>query len=171
MFSRTFRTQRGVHTLSKATRWKTAATSYFTSTDRRPIILYDGVCNLCNGGVNFVLEWDSKQALRFAALQSPAGRALLQQAGRSPDDISSIVLVENDASAHIKSQAILKIAQYIDQPFPIAAKLGMILPAILADALYDFIATHRYGFFGKSDRCRLSSSDEATGMGRFITTE
>jgi hypothetical protein len=67
---------------------------YFTDLDRRPVILFDGVCNMCNGGVNFVLDWDPAGKVRFCALQSDAGRALLQRCGRSADDISSIVLVE-----------------------------------------------------------------------------
>jgi predicted DCC family thiol-disulfide oxidoreductase YuxK len=65
---------------------------YFQA-DSRPVILFDGVCNLCNGGVNFMLDWDRRGEFRLAALQSPAGRKLLQRSGRSPDDISSIVLV------------------------------------------------------------------------------
>lgn len=65
---------------------------YF-ATDKRPIILFDGVCNLCNGGVNLALDLDPPGNLRFAALQSDAGRSLLKRAGRDPNDISSIVLV------------------------------------------------------------------------------
>lgn len=65
---------------------------YFAA-DKRPIILFDGVCNLCNGGVNLALDLDPPGNLRFAALQSPAGRRLLARAGRDPSDISSIVLV------------------------------------------------------------------------------
>ena len=61
--------------------------------DSRPVILFDGVCNLCNGGVNFILDWDKQAVYRLAALQSIAGRELLRRAGRSPDDLSSIVLV------------------------------------------------------------------------------
>jgi hypothetical protein len=62
-------------------------------TDKRPIILYDGICNLCNGGVNFMLDWDSPNEergnFRFAALQSEVGKALLQRSGRRPDDVST----------------------------------------------------------------------------------
>ena len=67
----------------------------FSKSDSRPIILFDGVCNLCHGGVNFVLDTDntSDGALRFAALQSELGKSLLDRAGKRPDDISSIVLV------------------------------------------------------------------------------
>ena len=68
----------------------------FSKTDSRPVILFDGVCNLCHGGVNFVLDTDNTLdgALRFAALQSDVGKVLLERAGKKPDDISSLVLVE-----------------------------------------------------------------------------
>ena len=81
----------------------TTVDDYFAQ-DKRPVILFDGVCNLCNVAVNVVLQTertaaDSPGAVRFAALQSAAGRALLQRAGRAPDDISSIVLVEPTGQA------------------------------------------------------------------------
>ncbi len=87
-----------------------ANTNYF-ATDQRPIILFDGMCNLCNGAVNFMLDWDTQGAFRLAALQSDAGRALLQKCGRHPDDISSIVLVQADGQHFIRSEAVLRIAQ------------------------------------------------------------
>ena len=67
---------------------------HFRDGDSRPVILFDGVCNLCNGGVNFMLYFDTGAVHRMAALQSNAGRELLPCCGRRPDDISSIVLVE-----------------------------------------------------------------------------
>ncbi|CAI5490116.1 unnamed protein product [Closterium sp. Naga37s-1] len=93
------------------------------ATDDRPIVLYDGVCNMCNGGVNFALDADPQGRLRFAALQSEAGRALLARSGRSPDDISSIVLVERDG-AYIKSDAVLRIARLLDLPLAFLAALA-----------------------------------------------
>jgi hypothetical protein len=73
--------------------------------DNRPIILFDGVCNLCNSAVNLALDWDPKGKLRFSALQSNVGRSLLQAHGRKADDISSIVFV-TAGGAFIKSDAI-----------------------------------------------------------------
>ena len=72
---------------------------------------------MCNGGVNFALNFDTDGQFRFAALQSAAGRALLQRAGRAPNDISSIVLVERDQS-FVKSDAVLKIGRKLTNPFP-----------------------------------------------------
>ena len=126
------------------------------STDKRPVILFDGVCNLCNGGVNFALDMDPPGKLRFAALQSTAGRALLRRAGRDPDDISSIVLVEEQA-AYVKSDAVLRIATYLDgNPlFPIAGTFGPVVPGFLRDVLYDVVADNRYELLGMKDECRL----------------
>eukprot|EP00262_Sarcandra_glabra_P004896 TRINITY_DN16124_c0_g1_i1.p1 TRINITY_DN16124_c0_g1~~TRINITY_DN16124_c0_g1_i1.p1 ORF type:complete len:142 (-),score=6.86 TRINITY_DN16124_c0_g1_i1:300-725(-) len=72
------------------------ATSNFFEQDTRPIMLFDGVCNLCNGGVRFVRDNDRERKIRFEALQSESGKKLLQRSGRLPDDISSVVLVEKD---------------------------------------------------------------------------
>jgi predicted DCC family thiol-disulfide oxidoreductase YuxK len=142
----------------------TSSPSYFTPDDSRPIILYDGVCNLCNGGVNFMLKYDTAGNCRFAALQSSAGRALLVRSNRSPDDISSIVFVE-ELMSHIKSEAILRIALKLNFPFPIAARIGLAFPMSFRDAIYDFIANNRYSFFGKSTICRLNDTRFAN---RFI---
>lgn len=90
----------------------------------------------CNGGVNFTMQRDSSKALRYAALQSEAGKKLLQRCGRRPDDISSIVFVEPDA-CFIKSEAVLRIAQKLDQPFPALASSLLPLPGLIRDAVYD----------------------------------
>jgi predicted DCC family thiol-disulfide oxidoreductase YuxK len=94
--------------------WRVLAKKVF-ETDERPIILYDGVCNLCNGGVNFMLDWDSpndeRGNFRFAALQSDVGRALLQRSGRSPDDCNSIILALKDGNTYAKGEAVLRIGQ------------------------------------------------------------
>lgn len=102
-----------------------------------------------------MLDWDTAGVYRFAALQSPAGRALLQRSNRSPDDISSIVLVDENIS-YIKSEAILRIALKLNIPFPILASLGLLFPISFRDLTYDTIADNRYNFFGKSNECRLN---------------
>lgn len=102
-----------------------------------------------------MLDWDVAGACRFAALQSPAGRALLRRSGRAPDDISSIVLVEEGAS-HVRSEAILRIGQRLGLPFPALAALGLLVPTGLRDAAYDVVADNRYSVFGRTPACRLS---------------
>jgi len=77
------------------------------SEDKRPIILFDGVCVLCNSAVDFMLQWDGEGEFRLSALQSPAGQRLLLRCGRRAEDISSIVLVEKDKH-YIKSESVLR---------------------------------------------------------------
>ncbi|KAL9232020.1 hypothetical protein vseg_007170 [Gypsophila vaccaria] len=132
----------------------TLETSSFFHNDSRPIMLFDGVCNLCNGGVKFVRDNDSKRSIRYEALQSEAGKKLLQRSKRAPDDISSVVLVEKDRS-YIKSEAVLKIMEYIDLPFPQLAFFLHLVPLFIRDFAYDNVANNRYNIFGKSDSCEI----------------
>ncbi|CAI9114001.1 OLC1v1037465C1 [Oldenlandia corymbosa var. corymbosa] len=130
------------------------ATSSFFQNDSRPIMLFDGVCNLCNGGVKFVRDNDRRRRMRFEALQSDAGKKLLRRSGRAPDDISSVVLVEKERS-YIKSEAVLKIMEYIDLPYPQMAFLLQFVPVFIRDFFYDNVANNRYAFFGRSESCEL----------------
>lgn len=102
-----------------------------------------------------MLDWDTGGAFRLAALQSRAGRELLARCGRSPDDISSIVLVERDA-CYIRSEAVLRIGYKISMPFPALAALGFPFPLLIRDSVYDLVANNRYLIFGRTATCRLS---------------
>eukprot|EP00629_Pelagomonadales_sp_RCC1024_P012681 CAMPEP_0119261220 /NCGR_PEP_ID=MMETSP1329-20130426/1354_1 /TAXON_ID=114041 /ORGANISM="Genus nov. species nov., Strain RCC1024" /LENGTH=185 /DNA_ID=CAMNT_0007260741 /DNA_START=209 /DNA_END=763 /DNA_ORIENTATION=+ len=127
----------------------TAETNPFTPKDSRPIVLYDGVCRMCNFWVDFVLANDPYPGkLRFAALQSSVGKALLQRAGREPDDISSIVLASADGSALLKSEAVLEIGRQLAVTTPLSA-IGSAVPRAIADAAYDAVADNRYNVAGK----------------------
>merc|ERR1719491_2266694 len=141
-------------------------------TDKRPIILFDGVCNLCNGAVNLALDWDPKGKLRFSALQSNVGRALLESNGRKSDDISSIVLV-TDSAAYTKSDAILKISQELAPPFLPMKQLSVIgliaVPKILRDLIYDGVADNRYDLMGKRNSCRFDADGDFDD--RFVKDE
>ena len=116
--------------------------------NRAPIVLYDGVCRMCNFWVDWVLDNDPTAKLRFAALQSPAGRRLLERSGRKPDDISSIVLVTPD-EAFIKSEAVLEIGKQLSITTPLATIAQGVVPRAIADAAYDTIANNRYNIAGK----------------------
>jgi len=145
--------------------WKGIAKELF-SDDKRPIILFDGVCNLCNGGVNFALDHDSVGKFRFASLQSKAGQALLVRSGKKSTDISSIVLV-TDKEAYFKSDAVLKIATKLDRnpALPVVGTLGPIVPSFIRNTVYDFVASNRYRF-GKADQCRLDFDNDFSS--RFV---
>eukprot|EP00986_Skeletonema_menzelii_P003019 scaffold884_cov154-Skeletonema_menzelii.AAC.5 len=132
--------------------------------DSRPIILFDGVCNLCNSAVNLALDWDPSGKLRFAALQSKVGQNLLQAHGRDANDISSIVFV-TPKGAYTKSDAILGITQELNPlPFvplkPLALAGQYMVPQILRDAVYDGVANNRYSIMGKRDECRFDADGE-----------
>ncbi|KAL3702507.1 hypothetical protein R1sor_020529 [Riccia sorocarpa] len=131
---------------------KAKGDSYFL-VDKRPIILFDGICNMCNGGVNFMLDNDPEGKVRFAALQSEAGRALLVRSGRAPDDLSSILLVDEER-AYIKSEAILGMAKYLQSPFPPLGLAASLVPLFMRDVLYDQIAANRYSIMGQTSSCR-----------------
>ncbi len=138
--------------------------------DPRPVMLYDGVCGLCNGGVDAALRLDRKASLRFAALQSPAGRRLLARSGRDPADISSVVLITADGRAYRESEAIVQIGKVLGVlPAPLAT-LALALPAPGRDGADRAVADNRYSIFGRRDVCRLTQGGVGAGgdPGRFL---
>lgn len=124
---------------------------------KNPIILFDGVCNLCNGAVQFIIERDKKQTFRFASLQSEVGQKYMRQAGLSADKIDTILLVEND-KIHDKSTAALRIAKRLDGLWSLMFGF-IIVPPFIRNAAYDFIARNRYKWFGKKDSCWMPTPD------------
>jgi predicted DCC family thiol-disulfide oxidoreductase YuxK len=116
------------------------------------VILFDGLCNLCAGTVRFVLERDRAGAFDFASLQSEAARGVLAKAGRDPAGLPDSVIVVDEDGVHLRSEAALRIAGRLRQPWPLLAALR-IVPRSLRDAVYDFVARRRYGWFGRRDSC------------------
>jgi predicted DCC family thiol-disulfide oxidoreductase YuxK len=155
----------------------------FSKTDSRPVILFDGVCNLCHGGVNFVLDTDNTPdgALRFCALQSDLGKVLLERAGKKPDDISSIVLVECEGQSnnnykelkfYFKSEAVLRIGAKLGNFYgiplsPFAKVANAFVPMFIRDKIYDTVAKNRYNLLGKKDECRFDADGKFDE--RFLT--
>ncbi|MBE8715499.1 thiol-disulfide oxidoreductase DCC family protein [Sphingobacterium hungaricum] len=126
----------------------------------KPILLFDGVCNLCNSTVDFIIRRDRKKTLFFASLQSPFGQEIKKQL---PKDIDSIVFIEN-GKLFIKSEAALKIAAYLGFPYNLLL-VGKILPRKWRDASYDYVARNRYKWFNRKDSCRIPAPEERN---RFI---
>lgn len=121
------------------------------------IVLFDGVCNLCNGAVQFIIKNDKKDMFRFAALQSETGRKLLATHQLQHGKIDSIVLIKND-KAFIKSTAALHIAKELSGIWKLAYYY-IVFPKFIRDAVYDFIARNRYGWFGKKDQCMIPTPE------------
>lgn len=117
------------------------------------IILFDGVCNLCNALVNFVIDRDPRSYFRFGALQSDRGCALLRAYRISTQDLRTLVLIE-DGGAHVESTAVLRIVRRLNGLWPVLYLL-IVIPRRLRDPLYRLIARHRYRWFGRRDQCRL----------------
>ena len=126
----------------------------------RPIILFDGVCNLCNSAVQWVIERDKEGRFDFATLQSHAARRELERV-MGPEEIAalpdSIVLVDSDG-IHTRSAAALRIARALGSPFALLG-LGVVVPRPIRDAVYDWIARNRYGWFGRRDTCMTPTPD------------
>ncbi len=122
------------------------------------IIVFDGVCMLCNGWVQFLLRHDRKRRYRFAAMQAPAGRQLLAEHGLDPDDPTSFLLIEHDRGAaprvSLGVTAIRRVLVGLGgvwQFFGIAA----VVPRIIGDPLYLMVARNRYRWFGRHDACLM----------------
>ncbi|HRB00904.1 MAG TPA: thiol-disulfide oxidoreductase DCC family protein [Ignavibacteria bacterium] len=121
--------------------------------DKFKIILFDGVCNLCNSSVNFIIDNDHKNVFKFTSLQSEKGIDLLKKYDLLDKNIDSVILVEND-KAYVKSDAALKIAKTLGGKYKLFYGL-IILPAFIRNFFYDIIAKNRYKWFGKKDSCRI----------------
>jgi len=116
------------------------------------IILFDGVCNLCNTTVLFLIRHDKKQNLHFAAQQSESGQQIMQQHHLTGDN-NSVILI-NDNRVYYKSDAIIETAKLITG-WPKVFKYSIIVPRFLRDAIYNVIAKYRYKIFGKKPICAL----------------
>ncbi|GGD39463.1 thiol-disulfide oxidoreductase DCC family protein [Muriicola marianensis] len=122
------------------------------------IILFDGVCNLCNRSVQFVIRRDRKDLFRFAALQSEAGERLVRERGIDTSKVDSIILIEPGVAYYVKSEAALRIARGLTGLWPLLG-IFLWLPRSFRDLFYDLVARHRYKIFGKQDACMVPSPE------------
>jgi predicted DCC family thiol-disulfide oxidoreductase YuxK len=122
-----------------------------------PVILFDAVCNLCNGAVQYVIKHDKKKLFHFASLQSEAGQRLLQQHGLSPTDFNSFILIA-DGKVYSKSTAALMVAKQLSGIVQLLSGF-IIVPKVIRDAVYNLVAKHRYKMFGKQETCMLPTPE------------
>ncbi|MBD9469941.1 thiol-disulfide oxidoreductase DCC family protein [Pseudoxanthomonas sp. PXM01] len=122
-----------------------------------PVIVFDGVCVLCNGWVRFLLKHDREGRYRFAAMQSQAGRALLAGHGLDPDDPASFLLVDG-AQAWTDSDAIRRVLTGLGGVWRLATVIAVV-PRAVRDPLYRLLARNRYRWFGTTE-CRVPTQEE-----------
>lgn len=123
----------------------------------QPLLLFDGVCNLCNSAVTFVIARDPKNHFRFASLQSDTGKSVLKQLGRPTDKFESLILFEN-GHFYEQSTAALRVARHLSGLWPLLYAF-IIVPKPIRDAVYRFIARNRYRWFGQRDVCMMPTPE------------
>ena len=122
-----------------------------------PILLFDGHCNLCNAGVQFIVKRNPAKTIRFASLQSRAGRALLDKNNIDQNYIDSLVFIEEDKFS-MSSTAALRTLSYLST-WESQLKFLLVLPRPLRDLVYRFVARYRYKWFGRREQCMVPTAE------------
>lgn len=131
--------------------------------NNEPVVLFDGVCNLCNGSVTFIIRRDRTMKLKFASLQSEFGQEQMRRFNLPISSLNSVFLIK-DGRLFQKSNAALEIVRMLDGLWPVFY-VFKIVPKIMRDFIYDLIAENRYRWFGKKEECMIPTPDMKT---RFV---
>lgn len=132
-----------------------------------PLLLFDGVCNLCDGAVQFVMRHDRAARFRFAPLQSAAAQPFLARAGLDARYLDSLVFVDEAGRVHVGADAALGVGRRLDAPWSALARAGQVVPRVVREATYRLVARHRYRVFGQKEACRIPTPEERA---RFLDT-
>jgi predicted DCC family thiol-disulfide oxidoreductase YuxK len=124
----------------------------------KKIILFDGVCNLCDSAVQRIIKHDSKDVFRFVALQSDLGQKIIKHLGIDTQKTDSIILYQPGFAYYYKSEAVLEIAKDLSGLFYFGT-LFSILPTSLNNHIYDYIAKNRYKWYGKKETCLIPTKE------------
>ena len=124
----------------------------------KKIILFDGVCNLCNSAVQFVIKHDKKDVFRFVALQSELGQKIIKHIGIDTQKIDSIILYQPGLAYYYKAEAALEIAKQLGGVFYLSG-LFKIIPKPFRNKFYDYIARNRYKWYGKKESCMIPTNE------------
>lgn len=127
-------------------------------TTEHPLLLFDGVCNLCNGSVQFIIERDKQAFFRFASLQSDTGQTHLRKLNLPTEEFDSFILFEN-GKYYYRSTAALKVYSRLDCIFWKSTRIFFLVPTFIRDGVYNWVARNRYKWFGKEDKCMMPSPD------------
>ena len=122
-----------------------------------PVILFDGVCNLCSGSVQFIIRHDKKKLFRFASLQSPFGQAVMQQFGLPVTELNSFILLENNR-IYTKSTGALRVAKELDGLYKLLYAF-IAVPPFIRNGIYNYIAKRRYQWLGKKEACWIPTTE------------
>lgn len=123
----------------------------------QPLLVFDGVCNLCNASVDFIIKHDPDKRIKFVAAQTERGRRVLDSLGIDSESFDSVLFVENDR-VHIKSTAVLRVAGHLAGAWRWLTLL-LLIPKPIRDRVYGLIARNRHRWFGQRDTCRLPTQD------------
>lgn len=124
----------------------------------KKIVLFDGVCNLCNNFVQTIIKHDKKDIYRFASLQSEYGQQVQKYLGLNPNNVKSIILYEPGVAYFHKSEAALRIIKSFGGVYSLIG-IFRILPNFIGNAVYDLVAFNRYRWFGKKDSCMIPTAE------------
>jgi predicted DCC family thiol-disulfide oxidoreductase YuxK len=124
----------------------------------KKIILFDGVCNLCNSSIQFIVKHDSRDIFRFVSIQSEFGQKIIKHIGIQNQNLDSIILYEPGIAYNYKSAAVFKIAENLDGIIGLFYIFN-ILPTNFTNLFYDYIAKNRYKWFGKQNFCMIPTND------------
>lgn len=124
----------------------------------KQLVLFDGVCNLCNSSIQYIINRDKKDLFLFAALQSDIGKKIVKDYNIDPLKTDSILLYIPEKGIFTKSTAALKIAKHLRLPVSLL-RVFLIIPAFLRNLVYDFIARNRYNWYGKKEECMIPTPE------------
>jgi predicted DCC family thiol-disulfide oxidoreductase YuxK len=124
----------------------------------KKIILFDGVCNLCNTSVLFVIKHDKKDLFRFVPLQSELGQKIIKHIGIDIKNTDSIILYEPTKAYYYKAEAALKVVNEFGGIYSLL-KVFHIFPKLISNALYDYVARNRYRWYGKKESCMIPTPE------------
>jgi predicted DCC family thiol-disulfide oxidoreductase YuxK len=121
------------------------------------IVLFDGVCNLCNSTVQFIIKKDAKGRFKFASLQGKTGQEFIKKFNLPAGDLNSFILVEDD-KVFTRSTGALRMLKQLGLPWALLYGF-IVVPPFIRDAVYNWVARNRYKWFGKSDTCAIPNSE------------
>ncbi|RDI53455.1 thiol-disulfide oxidoreductase DCC family protein [Flavobacterium glaciei] len=124
----------------------------------KKIIIFDGICNLCDSAVQMIIKNDAKDIFRFVALQSDFGQKIIQHLGIDTKKTDSIILYQPGFAYYYKSEAALEIAKNLGGIFYLGS-LFSIIPTSFSNSIYDYIAKNRYKWYGKKEACMIPTND------------